>query len=77
MNISEIFICIKGGDYKIKSNELLDIISHDDLLLTVTVGDKEYCIKNSRLIHTSSNLDDKSLHRTLVCGEEIKGNIIR
>ena len=61
----------------IKNSELLDMISNDNMFLTVTVGNREYIIRNSKLVKTNSNNDDYSIHRTLVCGEELKGNIIR
>ena len=44
--------------------------------VTVTVGDKEYAIKCTKLVKTHGNIDDTCVHTTLVC-DELSGNIVR
>lgn len=54
-------------------NELKD---KQDSFITVTVGDKEYAISHTKMVKTNANIDDKSMHRTIVCSE-ITGNIVK
>ena len=43
----------------------------EDTFLTVTVGNREYIIKEIRTKKTHANADDSSVYKTLYCEEEI------
>lgn len=53
-----------------------ELLSKEDLPVTVTVRDREYVIEGIRTIPSLANEDDTTMHKTLICNESC-GNIVR
>ena len=53
------------------------MLDKPDEFLTVTVENREYSIDHIKPVKTHANIDDGVIHKTLVCEEQVNGNIIR
>ena len=42
----------------------------EDTFVTVTIGDREYLIKDIRTKRTHANRDDSSVYKTIYCEED-------
>ena len=51
-------------------------LSRPDDFVTVTIGDREYSIVGIATVATHANIDDSTVHKTLMC-EEINGCVLR
>ena len=72
----------EGGEYKIYYSGVTcyglanELKSKPDDFLTVTVEDREYIIRGTKKVKNHANVDDSTMHTTLLCDEN-SGNIIR
>ena len=53
-----------------------ELLSRPDDFVTVTIGDREYSIVGITTVATHANIDDSTVHKTLMC-EEINGCVLR
>lgn len=55
-----------------------ELLSNPDNFLTVTVNNKEYVIRGTKIIKTHANYDDSAKHTTILCdNDSVQGNILR
>lgn len=53
-----------------------ELLSRPDDFITVTIGNREYSIVGITTVATHVNMDDSTVHKTLLC-EEISGCVLR